>query len=106
MTGNTPEKIPSDPTQLKIENSQNAMIQNLAIGLFLTIGYVTALMYGDKAFDARLYVGSLLLGFGVINGPAWLGKGKAGSLGGFTLLATMPKHTIAMLAAGYKSFNG
>ncbi len=89
--------VESDPTSLKIEKNHNAMVQNLALGMLLTVAYLSAPLVGIHDFDTKLYIVSLLLGFGIINYLPKTNGLPPGSIGGFTfikaiLLAMSGKH--------------
>lgn len=81
-----PANVPkSDPPQVKISHGHNALAQNIALGVLLTFAFCTR-----NDFLVEWYVGAMLGGFGVVNLPVLFGR-KAGSIGGITLLASMPK---------------
>jgi hypothetical protein len=94
-----PPRVPgSDPPSVKISHGHNALAQNVALGCLLTFAFCTR-----KDFLVEWYVGAMLGGFGVVNLPVLLGKPR-GSIGGITLLASMPKlvsGAVTWLARGH-----
>ncbi len=81
----------SDTPAVKIEKAHDARTQNIALGLLLTVAFVLDNCVGSKTFTVWLYLGSMGAGFGVVNFvPQLLGKAP-GTVGGLTLLASVPK---------------
>ncbi len=87
---------PSDASEVKIQKSHNATVQNIVLGGLLTSAYISAPLVGIHDFNTSLYVGSMLAGFGIVNLPAIVGR-AAGSVGGFSMLGFSAKYILAVI---------